>query len=162
MTNPMCWRASPATACSWASLAQNLRCRCIFYMLPHALPVVGIYMESTRPVWDLLWQLLVGTVALLCLQHGRLGACCKSCAGKCLLALREYVSDLSTHKSSVQVLIVQFGGDIFSTKPLTAQQWAACTGIGAVTLIVRAGLRLIPPHPQDATEAEEHHQSAQR
>ena len=57
---------------------------------------------------------------------------------------------------------MQFGGEIFSTKPLTAQQWAACTGIGAVTLLVRAGLRLIPPHPLDATEAEEQQQNAQR
>ena len=78
----MCWRASPATAYFWASLAQNLRCRCIFHMLPHALPVVGRCLEITRPAWDLLWQVLVGAVALLCLQHGRLGACYKSCAGK--------------------------------------------------------------------------------
>lgn len=51
----------------------------------------------------------------------------------------------------LQVVIVQLGGDIFSTRPLTGQQWAACTGIGAVTLLVRAALRLIPPHPQDKT-----------
>lgn len=49
----------------------------------------------------------------------------------------------------LQVLIVQFGGDIFSTKPLSAQQWAACTGIGAITLMVRAVLRLLPPHPNE-------------
>ncbi len=55
----------------------------------------------------------------------------------------------------VQVLIVQLGGDIFSTRPLTAQQWAACTGIGAITLLVRAVLRLIPPHPQDRIAGEE-------
>ena len=55
----------------------------------------------------------------------------------------------------MQVLIVQFGGDIFSTRPLTAQQWAACTGIGAITLLVRAVLRLLPPHTQDKIAAEE-------
>ncbi len=53
------------------------------------------------------------------------------------------------------MVIVQFGGDIFSTRPLTAQQWAACTGIGAITLLVRAVLRLIPPHPQEKTGASE-------
>lgn len=47
----------------------------------------------------------------------------------------------------VQVVIVQFGGDVFSTRPLTAVQWAACTGIGALTLLVRAALRQLPPHP---------------
>lgn len=54
---------------------------------------------------------------------------------------------------TLQVLIVQFGGDIFSTRPLTAQQWGACTGIGAITLLVRAVLRLIPPHPQEICAA---------
>jgi Ca2+ transporting ATPase len=46
------------------------------------------------------------------------------------------------------VLIVQFGGEVFMTKPLSAQQWAACIGIGALSLLVRAGLRLLPPHPE--------------
>ena len=45
---------------------------------------------------------------------------------------------------AVQVLIVQYGGKWFQTVPLTAGQWAACTGIGAISLMVRAGLRLIP------------------
>ena len=56
----------------------------------------------------------------------------------------------------LQVLIVQFGGDIFSTKPLSAQQWAACTGIGAITLLVRAVLRLLPPHPNEEAVPEKH------
>ena len=47
-----------------------------------------------------------------------------------------------------QVLIVQYGGEVFSTTPLNSQQWAACVGIGAVSLLVRAGLRLLPPHPE--------------
>jgi Ca2+ transporting ATPase len=46
------------------------------------------------------------------------------------------------------VIIVQFGGEVFSTHPLNAQQWAACTGIGALSLLVRAVVRLLPPHPQ--------------
>ena len=54
----------------------------------------------------------------------------------------------------LQVLIVQYGGDIFSTKPLSVQQWAACTGIGAITLLVRAVLRLLPPHPTGKTVPE--------
>ena len=54
----------------------------------------------------------------------------------------------------LQVLIVQFGGDIFSTKPLSAQQWAACTGIGAITLLVRAVLRLLPPHANEQSVPE--------
>ena len=45
---------------------------------------------------------------------------------------------------AVQVLIVQYGGKWFQTVPLHGEQWAACTGIGAVSLLVRAGLRLIP------------------
>ncbi|BDA45515.1 Plasma membrane calcium-transporting ATPase 1 [Coccomyxa sp. Obi] len=51
-------------------------------------------------------------------------------------------------EAALQVLIVQYGGDVFSTRPLTGAQWAACTGIGALTLLVRAGLRLLPPHPE--------------
>ncbi len=49
---------------------------------------------------------------------------------------------------AAQVLIVQFGGDVFATRPLTAAQWAACTGIGALSLLVRAALIALPPHPR--------------
>lgn len=48
----------------------------------------------------------------------------------------------------LQVVIVQLGGNVFSTRPLSGAQWAACTGIGALSLLVRAGLRLLPPHPE--------------
>ncbi len=44
----------------------------------------------------------------------------------------------------MQVVIVQYGGKWFQTVPLTPVQWAACTGIGAFSLLVRAGLRLFP------------------
>ena len=57
MTSPMYWRASAAIAYSWASLAQNLRCRCTFYMLNLALPVVGVYLEITWPVWGFIMAL---------------------------------------------------------------------------------------------------------
>ncbi|EIE20267.1 calcium-translocating P-type ATPase [Coccomyxa subellipsoidea C-169] len=59
-------------------------------------------------------------------------------------------------EAALQVVIVQFGGDVFSTRPLSPAQWAACTGIGALSLLVRAGLRLLPPHPevQDAQQSD--------
>jgi hypothetical protein len=43
-----------------------------------------------------------------------------------------------------QVAIVQFGGRAFSTVPLTPAQWGACVAMGAASLLVRAGLRLVP------------------
>ena len=43
----------------------------------------------------------------------------------------------------LQALIVQFGGEAFSTHPLSWQQWGACLGIGALSLIVRELLLLI-------------------
>ena len=43
----------------------------------------------------------------------------------------------------LQALIVQFGGEAFSTHPLSWQQWGACMGIGALSLIVRELLLLI-------------------
>ena len=42
-----------------------------------------------------------------------------------------------------QVIIVQFGGDAFGTRPLTAAQWAACLSFGALGLLVRRGLLLV-------------------
>ena len=44
-----------------------------------------------------------------------------------------------------QVLIVQIDGEVFSTTPLTGQQWAACAGFGALGFVVRGLLSLIPP-----------------
>ncbi len=51
------------------------------------------------------------------------------------------------------MLIVQFGGDVFATRPLSAAQWAACTGIGALSLLVRAALIALPPHPHSRPAA---------
>ena len=58
---------------------------------------------------------------------------------------RSWVSGKSVDSlhPGLQVLIVQFGGEAFSTVPLDARQWAACIGIGALTLPVRAGLLLL-------------------
>lgn len=49
---------------------------------------------------------------------------------------------------ALQVLIVQFGGEVFATQPLSAQQWGACVGIGALSLLVRGALCALPPHPR--------------
>ena len=48
----------------------------------------------------------------------------------------------------MQVVIVQYGGKWFQTVPLTLDQWAACVGVGALSLVVRAALRLIPTNKQ--------------
>lgn len=53
-----------------------------------------------------------------------------------------------------QVVIVQFGGEAFGTTPLTPTQFAACVGIGAMSWIVRAALRYIPPHHVPYSNAE--------
>ncbi|KAI8463798.1 MAG: hypothetical protein J3K34DRAFT_526699 [Monoraphidium minutum] len=47
-------------------------------------------------------------------------------------------------EAALQFAIVEFGGRAFSTAPLTPTQWAVCIGFGATSLLVRAGLRLIP------------------
>lgn len=44
----------------------------------------------------------------------------------------------------LQALIVQFGGEAFGTRPLSFAQWAACIGIGTLSLVVRQALLLIP------------------
>lgn len=43
---------------------------------------------------------------------------------------------------------MQFGGEVFATRPLAAEQWGACVGIGALSLLVRAALCALPPHPR--------------
>ena len=50
-----------------------------------------------------------------------------------------------SNKEFLQVLIVQYGGEVFSTTPLSGQQWAVCAGFGALGFVVRAFLTLIPP-----------------
>eukprot|EP01133_Synstelium_polycarpum_P008414 gene8414-9896_t len=45
---------------------------------------------------------------------------------------------------SVQILLVQFGGDFFGTRPLDIYQWIFCVVIGAGSLIWGFMLRLIP------------------
>ncbi|KIY93087.1 hypothetical protein MNEG_14875 [Monoraphidium neglectum] len=47
-------------------------------------------------------------------------------------------------EAALQVAIVELGGRAFSTVPLSATQWAACIAMGATSLLVRAGLRLVP------------------
>jgi hypothetical protein len=44
----------------------------------------------------------------------------------------------------VQALIVEFGGDVFKTEPLSLVNWGYSIAIGAGSLIVGAILRLIP------------------
>lgn len=43
-----------------------------------------------------------------------------------------------------QVAIVQVGGRVFGTVPLTGQQWAVCVGFGAGSLLMGAMLRALP------------------
>lgn len=45
---------------------------------------------------------------------------------------------------ALQALIVQFGGEAFGTRPLSLEQWGACIGIGAIGLVVRKALLLLP------------------
>lgn len=49
--------------------------------------------------------------------------------------------------STVQVVIVQFGGEAFMTHPLDWQQWGACFGIGALGLVVRNVLLTLRSKP---------------
>lgn len=49
----------------------------------------------------------------------------------------------------MQVVIVQFGGPAFQTVPLNGPQWTLCVGVGALTLLVRAALRLVPVGEED-------------
>jgi hypothetical protein len=45
---------------------------------------------------------------------------------------------------TVQFLIVQYGGDFASTRPLSARQWLACIGLGSISLPWGFILRCIP------------------
>ncbi|KAL6757876.1 hypothetical protein V8C86DRAFT_2612655 [Haematococcus lacustris] len=47
-------------------------------------------------------------------------------------------------EATLQVGIVQAGGLAFQTVPLSAQQWGLSLGLGALTLVVREGLRRLP------------------
>ena len=40
----------------------------------------------------------------------------------------------------MQVAIVELGGEVFHTRPLTGGQWAACVGIAVASLPLRAGV----------------------
>ncbi len=42
------------------------------------------------------------------------------------------------------VQIVQFGGKVFKTEPLSPEEWGISVGIGALSLVVGAVLRLLP------------------
>jgi Ca2+ transporting ATPase len=44
----------------------------------------------------------------------------------------------------LQLCIVQWGGEVFDTVPLTLPQWLLCAGIGAGSLLVRNALRALP------------------
>ncbi len=43
----------------------------------------------------------------------------------------------------LQYFIVQYGGEAFNTVPLSGPQWAMCVGMGALGLVVRAGLSAV-------------------
>ena len=45
---------------------------------------------------------------------------------------------------ALQVAIVQYGGQAFSTVPLSPEQWAFCAAVGSSTLLVRELLRRLP------------------
>jgi len=59
---------------------------------------------------------------------------------------RLFLAVLAT-EAALQAGIVQFGGPVFDTVPLSAGAWGACVGLGALTLLVRAALARLPPHP---------------
>ncbi|KAG2422496.1 hypothetical protein HXX76_015965 [Chlamydomonas incerta] len=46
-------------------------------------------------------------------------------------------------EAGLQAAIVQWGGDAFSTSPLSAAQWGLCLGLGAGVMAVREGLRRV-------------------
>lgn len=47
---------------------------------------------------------------------------------------------ITSAEFACQVAIVQFGGDIFQTQPLSGPEWAACFGFGALALLFRPAL----------------------
>jgi len=54
----------------------------------------------------------------------------------------------------LQVAVVNFGGAVFDTVPLSWQQWGCCVGLGALGLFVRHALAAVPPHPEGWEERE--------
>ncbi|TYZ61116.1 hypothetical protein PybrP1_005092 [[Pythium] brassicae (nom. inval.)] len=50
---------------------------------------------------------------------------------------------------ALQVLIVEFGGDLFHCTPLSAPQWLACVGMGALSLPLGFVLRRVPEGSAD-------------
>ncbi len=54
---------------------------------------------------------------------------------------------MCSSRRTVQVLIVQYGGSAFQTVPLDGDQWAACIGAGAATLLVRRALLTLDDLP---------------
>jgi hypothetical protein len=53
----------------------------------------------------------------------------------------------SAVRCAPQVAIVQAGGRVFGTVPLSPRLWAVCVGFGAGSLLVGAVLRALPPLP---------------
>jgi len=51
-------------------------------------------------------------------------------------------------EAALQVAIVQAGGRAFSTVPLSPTLWGVSIGFGALTLLLRQALRLIPTEPK--------------
>ena len=51
-------------------------------------------------------------------------------------------------EAALQVAIVQAGGRAFSTVPLSPTLWGVSIGFGALTLLLRQVLRLIPTEPK--------------
>jgi len=52
------------------------------------------------------------------------------------------------------MLIVERGGTAFQTVPLPGDLWLACLGLGATTLLVRAGVVLLVLGQQPQTDGE--------
>lgn len=62
----------------------------------------------------------------------------------------------------LQVAVVNLGGAVFDTTPLNLEQWGACVGLGALGLLVRHGLAVVPPHPEGWEEREKDRESRRR
>lgn len=62
---------------------------------------------------------------------------------------RIFLTALGT-QMALQVLIVEFGGDLFHCAPLRGSQWLACVGMGALSLPLGFVLRRVPISGDDA------------